>query len=136
MKTTRASGFVLTLVIVAMTVLGVIIGVLGVGAKAMLFQADAAQTQAVERNLAASGLAWAQHRIEQGDIPAPHRPVALDVGAFGGRETHLSVCFTNVEPKTVDVQIEGSFVKSRHLAKATGDYTLPRTRQPDRPPAP
>lgn len=126
-KTTRTNGFVLTMIIVAMMLLGVIMAVLAVGANTMLFQADAAQTQAVARNLTASGLAWAQHQIEQGKVAASDQPVELNVEAFGGRETRLAVSFTHVEPETVAVRIEASSAKSRHTAKATHDYTVPRT---------
>lgn len=125
--TTRTDGFVLTLVIVAMALLGVIMGVFAVGANTMLFQADAAQTQAIARNLSASGLAWAQLRIEQGTMADVKEPVELNVAAFGGRDTHLAVSFSDVERDTVAVRIEASSAKSRHTARTTHVYTLPRT---------
>lgn len=125
MKGARKEGFILTLVIVALGLLGVVMAVLTGGANTMLFHADRAYLQAVERNLKASGLAWARHRAAQTDAVASVEPAELDTSSLAVRQATLTVAFTKVGTGTVDVRIETTSAKGRHRLNASNDYVLP-----------
>jgi hypothetical protein len=125
MRVARKDGFVLALVIVALGLLGVVMAVLTGGANTMLFQADRAHVQAVERNLTASGLAWARYRSAQTDTVTSAEPAELDTSALADRQATLTVAFTEVGTDTVDVRIETTSAKGRHRLDASNDYVLP-----------
>ena len=124
MKQTKKRGFVLTLVIVALGLMGVVMAVLTGGANTMLFQADRAYLEAVERNLTASGLAWARHRVVQGDVVPSTVPTELDVSRLKGRQAALAVSFTRIDSLSASVQLETNCVKGRHAFKASDEHTL------------
>lgn len=118
----RNQGAILTLVIVALILVGVVMFVLTGGANVMLFQADTAYLQAVQRSLIASGLAWARERAAQ-DFEAPGlEPVELDPAAFGLPGTKLIARILDVRDKTVRVHIETSCHKGRQTLKTSRDY--------------
>jgi hypothetical protein len=124
MKTRNCKGFLLTLVIVAMALMGVIMAVLTQGANTMLFHADTAQMQAVQSNMIASGLAWARARIAAGNTPAGAEPVQLDATAFGARNATLAVSILQVQEKQAKVRIKTSCMKGRCTLNASRDYTM------------
>ena len=65
------------------------IEVLGEAANTMLFQADTSHLHAVQRNLKASGAAWAELQMSQhNDI---NEPVSLDVTELSDRPASLTV---------------------------------------------
>jgi len=121
---TRQRGFILTFVIMSLIVVGIAMFVLADGANTMVFQADTAYLRAVERNLIASGLAWANRTASSGhDLPVG-QSVNLDVAAFGGREPRLVVQFLNVEDGKTTVQIATSCQKGRRTLKASRRFTI------------
>ena len=128
MKAARKEGFVLALVIVALGLLGVVMAVLTGGANTMLFHADRAHVQAVERNLKASGLAWARHRAAQTDTVTSAEPAELDTSSLAVRQATLTVAITKIGTDTVDVRIETTSAKGRHRLSASNDYVLPLIR--------
>lgn len=91
MKTLRNKGFVLFLVIAAIALVGVIMVVLTAGADTMVFQSDTAYLGAIERNLTASGLAWARLNARDVSPQAANRTVSLDVANMGVRGSSLTV---------------------------------------------
>ncbi|UCD50707.1 MAG: hypothetical protein JSW27_24695 [Phycisphaerales bacterium] len=124
MKTARQDGFVLTLVIVALGLMGVVMAVLAGAGNTMLFHADRAQVEAVERNLTASGLAWARHQALQPGATVTAQPVELDVRAFGIRQARLAVSFAQTDAGSVDVRIEASCSKGRQTARTQRQYAI------------
>jgi hypothetical protein len=124
MKTRNCKGFLLTLVIVAMALMGVVLAVLTQGANTMLFRADTAQMQAVECNLIASGLAWARARIAAGNAPAIAEPIALDVSSFGARNATLTVSILQVQDTQAKVRIKTSCTKGRCTLNTYRDYVM------------
>lgn len=123
MRKQRNSGFLLTFVIVALAVMGAVFFVLAGGANGMLFHADAAYLQATERNLVASGLAWARANIPSGG-EAASEAVALDAGAFGVQNASLVVQIVQVQADHATVRVASSCSKGRRTLTACRDYTL------------
>jgi hypothetical protein len=126
MRRTRKDGFIMSMVIVALGLLGVIMAVLGRGTNTMLFQADRTYIDAVERNLTASGLAWAGQQIRQGRALSTSGPVVLDLESFPASNAGLQVSFAETEPGTVDVRIETSCVKGRQQRREAHTYSFAR----------
>ncbi len=109
----RNQGAVLTLVLVAVMLVGVVMFVLTEGSNTMLFQADAAYLQAVERNLMASGLAWAREKVSSHAEAPGTEPVELNTTAFGLPNAKLIVRILDAQSSTAKVQIETSCHKGR-----------------------
>jgi len=127
MKNVRKSGFILSLVIVALGLLGVVMAVLGQGTNTMLFHADRAYLRAVERNLTASGLTWARHQARQGQADVSAKPVGLDVASLGVRQGTLAVSFVQVGPASVDVRVQAMCAKGRRNVRQEHDYAIELT---------
>jgi hypothetical protein len=120
----RNQGAVLTLVIVAVMLLGIIMYILTEGSNTMLFQADAAYVQAVQRDLIASGLAWAREKIAgRGAVPTAE-PVELDTTAFGLPNTRLVVRIVEAQSPTAQVRIETSCHKGRHTLRGSHTFSV------------
>ena len=124
MSTEKRDGFVLTFVIVLLGLVGVVMFVLTGGSNTMLFEADAAHVQAVDRNLAASGLAWARHRAAQADSAASDEPVSLDMASLGAGGVGLTVQITERDA-AVYCRIETSAAKGRQSVSNSREYMLP-----------
>jgi hypothetical protein len=120
----RKRGTVLTLVIVAVMLVGVVMLVLTEGSNTMLFQADAAYLQAVERNLIASGLAWARERISShAEVPGTEA-VELSTAAFGLPNAKLVVRILGVQSSTAQVRIETSCHKGRRTLHSSRTFSI------------
>jgi len=119
----RNGGFLLTLVIVALAMMGAVFFVLAGGSNAMLFHADTAYLQATERNLVASGLAWTRAQISA-DGSAAGEPVSLSTEAFGSPNAALTVQIMDVHTNQATVRITTSCNKGRRTLAARRDYTL------------
>ncbi len=127
----KRQGFSLTFVIIALMVMGTAMSVLTTGANTMLVHADLAYLRAVERNLIASGLAWAGETVA-GDRDLPiGESVDLDTAAFGCREARLAVQFVAVQDGKAEVHIETSCCKGGRTLDTSSTFTLsiPETTQ-------
>ena len=124
MRKRNNKGFLLTFVIVALALMGTMLFVLTGGSNAMLFHADTAQLQATERNLVASGLAWARANIAANGNAAPRSPISLGTEAFGSPNAALTVQIMQVQPDRATVHITTSCSKGRRTLTASRDYTL------------
>jgi Tfp pilus assembly protein PilV len=120
----RQRGFSLTLVIVALILVGVAMSVLAGGSNVMLFHADKAYLRAVERNLTASGLAWVRAKASTNSNLPVGTPVELDVSAFGASAVKLGVQVLEVRDGKARVRIETSCSKRGRARNATNDHTL------------
>jgi len=127
MKKTSKNGFILSLVIVALGLLAVVMAVLTRGTNTMLFQADRAYLQAVERNLTASGLAWARRQALQGQATVSAEAVGLDIGSLTMRQGTLAVSFVEVGPASVDVRVEATCTKGRQTSRTQRQYVVALT---------
>ncbi len=131
----RQKGFILAFVITALALVGVVMFVLAGGSNTMLFQADWAHLRAVERNLTASGLAWARERVSDGrDLVG--RTVELDAGGFSSPGARLTVRILSVQEGKATVRIETSCHKGKRTLNASREYATavrqsrPRNVQP------
>ncbi len=121
---TRNKGFLLTFVIVALALMGAVMFVLAGGSNAMLFHANTAYLQAVERNLTISGLAWARASIAANGAAAVAEPVKLNVEGFGAPNATLTVAITQVQANRATVRVATSCSKGRQTLNTTRDYTI------------
>ena len=124
MKASRTEGFVLVLVIVALSFTGVVMAVLTAGSNTMLFHADRAQCQAVQRNLHASGLAWARRHITEPNAPVADGPIALDAAALSDRPVTLTVTFLQAETGPQQCRIEATCSRGRQTFDTTQTHIL------------
>lgn len=122
MSEARRSGFILVYVIMLLAITAVVMLVLTEGANTMLFQADAAYLQALDRNLAASGLAWARHQAARGE-PATAGLVSLDTTSLGDSRATLAVEITPRGDAT-GCRIETSAAKGRQSISKARRYVL------------
>jgi hypothetical protein len=122
MKKIRQSGFVLLLVIMIVAVIGIEMFVLAGGSNTMLYQADAAYLEAVQQNLIASGLSWAEHKVKSENQQAAGKTVELDISSMKVRDGTLSVTILAPEGKEPQVQVGTSCSRARQTLRHTGKY--------------
>ena len=112
MDKNRTNGFVLVLVIMALMLVSVIMFVLSSGSSTMMFQTNTAYLTACQRNLTASGLAWARGNAKGQEADAPEQPVTLDVNDLGIRVASLTVALNSSEDQRPQVRIATSVSRS------------------------
>lgn len=120
----RNQGTVLTLVLVAVMLAGVVMFILTEGSNTMLFQADGAYLRAVQRDLIASGLAWAREKtLSHGEVQSTD-PIELDTAAFGVPNAKLVVRILEVQNGTAQVSIETSCHKGRQTLRTSRTFSV------------
>jgi len=124
MKRIRQNGFVLVLVIIAMAVIGLEMFVLAGGANTMLFQANNTYLRAVERDLAASGLAWAKRNIKNEGKAPFDTPIDLDVTKMDIHGATLSVTIGFPEDGKAEVQINTLCSRGRQTLRRRSIYHI------------
>ncbi len=124
MKNERKNGFVLVLVILAMAIIGATMLVLSAGAKTMVFQSNTAYLQACERNLVASGLAWAKQQIKSQSKENLDRTIRLDVTETDIRGSTLAVLIRIPTDKEPEVQINASCSRARRTLRHDDKYRI------------
>ena len=122
MRNLREDGFALVLVVMAIALVGLEMFVLTGGSNTMLFQSNTAYLQACERNLVASGLAWAKRNIE--DERSSAGTVDLNVAAMNVRGATLSVTIGTPRDKEADVQINTSCSRGRLTLRHNDKYRI------------
>jgi hypothetical protein len=124
MKKIRQNGFVLLLVIIAIAMVGAATYVLADGSNTMLFQSDTAYLQACERNLRASGLAWAKQNIKNRNQESFNRVIELDTANLDIRDSRLNVFISTSQDKQAEVQINTSCSRARQTFKRDNRYII------------
>ena len=124
MKRRRKNGSVLSLVIILLGLVVMALLVLTESSNTMLFQADKAYLRAVERNLTASGLAWARHRAVDTNEPLGRDPLPLDVTSLTARPAGLTVRVAETDDRRATVHITTSCTKARQTLEAERDYVI------------
>jgi hypothetical protein len=124
MKKIRQNGFVLLLVITAIALVGAAICVLAGGTNTMLFQSDTVYLQACERNLRASGLAWAKQNIKNRNQGSFNRMIELDTANLGIRGSSLNVFISISQDKQAEVQINTSCSRASRTFKHDNRYIV------------
>ena len=124
MKKIRQNGFVLLLVIIAIAMVGTATYVLADGSNTMLFQSDTVYLQACERNLTASGLAWAKQNIKNRNQGSFNKMIELDTANLGIRDSSLNVFISISQDKQAEVQINTSCSRAGRTFKRNNRYII------------
>ncbi len=124
MKNLRQNGFVLVLVITVIAVVGAEMFVLTGMANTILFQSDIAYLEGVERNLVASGLAWASRNIKNQSKETFNKTIELDITDMNIRRSTLAVIIAMPKDKQAEVQIDTSCGRGRHTLRHSNKYHI------------
>lgn len=124
MKKARQNGFVLILVIIVLAIIGVEMFVLTDSSNTMMFQANKAYLKACERNLKASGLAWAKRNIQNKSRENFDKTVELDVGKMNILGSRLKVNINTPRGKETQVQVETMCSQGRQTFRDTKRYQI------------
>ena len=124
MKKNREKGFILILVILLIQMIGIIVYILTSEAQTILYQANSTHLQACERNLIASGQAWAKINIpkDSGDISG--KTIELDVTEMNIRGSSLAVNLSIPAETQPQVQIKTSCSRGRKTLTSDQTYTI------------
>ncbi len=124
MKRRRENGFVMLLIIVALALIAVEIFVLTAGSNTILFQANDAYLEACERNLTASGLAWAQRSMKRPEAETFDKSIKLDLSDMNIRGSALSVTIGQPENEQSHIQVITSCRRGRQRLRHSGKYRI------------
>jgi len=124
MKQLRDNGFVLILVIMVMAVIALEMFVLASIANTMQFQSNTAYLRACERNLVASGLAWAKQNIQDKGRETFDKMIQLDVTEMDIRDAALEVTISMPSDKGAQVRISTSCSRGRQTLRADDQYKI------------
>ena len=124
MKEIRQNGFVLIAVVVVAATTAAEMLVLAGLAKTMLFETRTAHVQAVQRNLMASGLAWAKHNVKNQRREDFDKGIELDVTNMNARNSSLTVTIGIPGDKGASVQINTSCSRGKHTVRQANDYRI------------
>jgi hypothetical protein len=120
----KRKGFVLVLVIIAVILIGIVMLILTEGSKTMIFQSNSAYLEALDRNLVASGLAWAKQSINSENKPAFDKTIKLDVTDLNIRDAALSVCFGTIRDEEVEIELSTSCSRGRRGLQHNDKYSI------------
>jgi len=124
MKEPRQNGFVMILVIMAIAIIGIEMFALAGVANTMQFQSNTAYLQACERNLLASGLAWAKHNVRNKSGNTFDKTIQLDVSEMNIRSSALDVTISIAPDEEAEVQINTSCTRGRQTLRGAGTYGI------------
>jgi len=122
-------GFAIILTLMLIVLIGAGVFILTGISNTMMFEADIAQLMATERNLTASGLAWAKQNKPGQSDEAPSEVSELDVGEIGIADANLSVAFDINKDGKSEVLIKTRCHRQRHTLQKSHKFNL----QPDFP---
>ena len=118
---TRRKGFVMILVITMIALIGIVMFVLTEDAKTIMFQSDTAYLEAVERNLTASGLAWAKKNAKK---EPGGKTINLDISDMNIRNANLSIAIGSAENDKVEVELNTSCSRARRTFRHHEKYKI------------
>jgi len=118
------NGFVLVLVIMVVAIIGIEMFTLTGIANRMQFQSQRAYLRACERNLLASGLAWARRNIPDKTGESSTKSIQLDVSEMNIRAAALDVTIRVGPEKEADVLVNTSCSRGRQTFRGGGTYRI------------
>ncbi|MBN2312873.1 MAG: hypothetical protein JXM79_03020 [Sedimentisphaerales bacterium] len=127
------SGFVLVFVIVAIILIGIEMYVLAGMANTMQYQSHRTYLKACEKNLIASGLAWARENAPKSPGDNPGQMIELDVNELDILGSALDVTFT-ADGDVPVVRIRTLCSRGRQTLKGDNIYKLKRYDQSETTP--
>jgi hypothetical protein len=120
----KLNGFVMILVITMIALIGVVMFVLTEDAKTIMFQSDTAYLEAVERNLAASGLAWAKKNVKNEKKKIFNKTINLNISDMNIRNANLSIAIGSAENNKVEVELTSSCGRARRTFSHHDKYKI------------
>ena len=124
MKNRRKNGFVLIIVIMVIGLIGIEMFVLTGVSNTILFQSDTDYLQALQRNLVASGLAWAEQQVKSQSKENLDRTIRLDVTETDIRGSTLAVFIRIPADREPQVQINASCTRARRTLSHDERYRI------------
>ena len=124
MKQRRQHGFVLILVIMAIIVIGIEMFALSGIANTMQFESNAAYLKASQRNLLASGLAWARENAKNKSGEIFDKTIQLDVSKMNIRDSALNVTIHRISGSRAEVQIDTSCSRGGRTLRGADKYGI------------
>ncbi len=124
MKDKRRKGFVLILVLLVLSVIGLEMFVLASGSNIMLFQANTAYLRACESNLMTSGLAWAEKNIKDGSKEIFDKTIELDITNMNIKSAALRVVISAPSNEEKEVQINTLCSRARQTRSSTNKFRI------------
>jgi len=123
-KNGRKNGFVLIIVVTAIAIIGIEMFVLTGVSNTILFQSDTAYLQALQRNLVASGLAWAEQQVKSQGKENLDRTIKLDINNMNIRGSTLAVFIRIPADREPQVQINASCTRARRTLRHDERYRI------------
>ncbi|OHB54402.1 MAG: hypothetical protein A2173_06610 [Planctomycetes bacterium RBG_13_44_8b] len=118
------AGFVMILVITMIALIGVVMFVLTEDAKTIMFQSDTAYLESVERNLAASGLAWAKKNVKNKTKENFSKTINLNISDMNIRNANLSIAIGSAEKDKIEVELSSSCSRGRRTFRHHDKYKI------------
>ncbi len=112
------------MVIILIVLVGFVMSFLTTGANMMLFQSNNSYLQACNRNLVASGLAWAKINIQKENGDIIDKMIELDVTDMNIRDSNLTVTVRMPAKNQPEVQISTSCSRGRKILKKDDTYKI------------
>jgi len=123
MEKFRQNGFALILLAMVIMLITAEVVVLTGIANTMLFDSKNASIQAVERNLSASGLAWAKQNLKDQKRESFNRAVELDVTNMNTPGSTLTVTMEATN-RTAEVWIRTSYSRGGRSFRRSNKYHI------------
>jgi len=123
-KKVKTNGFVLLLVILALAVVAVEMFVLTNISGTMQFQSHSVYLQACERNLMASGLAWARQNIRNKGGQTAGEQVKLNTGELNILNSALDVAISMSSDREAEVRISSSCSRGRQTRRGGSTFKI------------
>ncbi len=118
----RRNGFALVIAIMAMLMVGFAIFILTACSNTLMDQSDAIYLRAFERNLTASGLAWAERNAQRAGVLG--KTIELDVAGLYVGSPELTVAVGTGEDDTLQIEVSTSASHKRRTIRQNRKYTL------------
>jgi hypothetical protein len=123
-RTVSQKGFVIILLLLLIAAAGAEMFVLTTLSNTMLFESDTAHLQALERNITASGLAWAKQNLQQQSEPASGATAELDVAGMGIAGAGLKVTLDMRQDRTATVVIDTRCSRGKYTLRQSHKYHI------------
>jgi len=124
MKKVKTNGFVLLLVILALSVVALEMFVLTNISGTMQFQSHTVYLQACERNLLSSGLAWARQNIRNKNGQIAGEQIKLDVSEMNILHSALDVTISMPSDTEAEVRISSLCSRGRQSRKGGSTFRI------------
>ena len=124
MKYARPKGFVVIMTLSLVTLLGGALLIMTLSSKTLAFDANWAYYQACERNLAASGFAWADYQVLHLDKVLTVEPLNLDIESMQIPQGGLTISLADPNIAELTVEVKTTCGRESMLLHRVHKYSL------------